>query len=390
MFTLSCIQYNWTFAAKHFLSILFLTLYSQGLLALERPNPTPFSQVEWQKTDFAKHSISYDSVVSGGPPKDGIPAIDNPKFDSIRDAQKWLQKLEPVIRLTHNNEAKAYPIQILMFHEIVNDSIADKKVSVTFCPLCNTSIVFDREVDGRLLDFGTTGKLRNSDLIMYDRQTESWWQQFTGEGIVGFYTRHKLIELDSVILSFEQFSLLHPNGKVLNRNTGYERQYGNNPYRGYDNINSIPFLMREESDLRLPPMTRVISLSHLGKTKIYPFSEIKKADIVHDKFAGKSIVIFQTGKIYSALDKRKITESRTIKTYRVFSTEMNNKFLTFEKKSNKIVDLQTSSEWNIDGLAVNGKLKGKRLLPISFGEHFAFAWLAFNPKTEIYRHEQTQ
>jgi len=140
---------------------------------------------EWPRTDFSKRTVALDEIDSGGPPKDGIPAIDRPRFVTPAEARGWLDPREPVIVLELNGETRAYPLQILMFHEIVNDTVGGQPVTVTFCPLCNASIVFDRRVGGAVLDFGTTGKLRKSDLVMYDRQSESWWQQFTGKGIVG-------------------------------------------------------------------------------------------------------------------------------------------------------------------------------------------------------------
>ena len=134
---------------------------------------------EWPDTDFTKHSIDYGEIRSGGPPKDGIPSIDSPKFKPVSQITD-ISPTEPVIGLTVNGESRAYPLRILMWHEIVNDSVGGVPVTVTYCPLCNSSIVFDRRLDGRILDFGTTGKLRNSDLVMYDRQTESWWQNVHG------------------------------------------------------------------------------------------------------------------------------------------------------------------------------------------------------------------
>ena len=157
---------------------------------------------EWPKTDFSRRTVDLAEIESGGPPKDGIPAIDRPRFVGARAARAWLKPMEPVIVLRLGREARAYPIQILMFHEIVNDLVAGVPVAVTFCPLCNASIVFDRRVAGRVLDFGTTGRLRYSDLVMYDRQTESWWQQFTGKGIVGLFAGTKHARLPSEIVAF--------------------------------------------------------------------------------------------------------------------------------------------------------------------------------------------
>ncbi|MFQ5799057.1 MAG: DUF3179 domain-containing (seleno)protein, partial [Bacteroidota bacterium] len=164
---------------------------------------------EWQRTDFTKSSVDLDEIMSGGPPKDGIPPIDKPLFVSFDEADSWLAAVEPVIGLDIDGEARAYPLQILTWHEIVNDIIADTPVSVTFCPLCNAAIAFDRRVEheGKMLvlDFGTTGKLRKSDLVMYDRQTESWWQQFTGEAIVGELTGTELTLLAAPLISYKQF-----------------------------------------------------------------------------------------------------------------------------------------------------------------------------------------
>ncbi len=132
------------------------------------------TDAEWPNTDFSKSLVDLNEIISGGPPKDGIPAIDEPKFVSPKEAIEWLDAREPVIAVVIKDDARAYPLQILIWHEIANDVVGDVPVLVTFCPLCNSSLVFDRRVNGRVLDFGTTGRLRKSDLVMYDRQTESW------------------------------------------------------------------------------------------------------------------------------------------------------------------------------------------------------------------------
>ena len=194
---------------------------------------------EWPTTDFSKHSISFSEIMSGGPPKDGIPSIDDPNFAEIGDVD--LPDREPVIGLRVGDEFRAYPLRVLMWHEIVNDVIGGVPVTVTFCPLCNTAVVFDRRLDGRVLDFGTTGKLRNSDLVMYDRQTESWWQQFIGEAIVGELTGATLDVLPSRIESFARFRARAPDGTVLVPGFSLFRRYGRNPYAGYDSL-SQPWL----------------------------------------------------------------------------------------------------------------------------------------------------
>ncbi|MCA1778360.1 MAG: DUF3179 domain-containing protein, partial [Xanthomonadaceae bacterium] len=216
-------------------------------------------EAEFPKTDFSKSVVAFDEIRSGGPPRDGIPSLDSPRFIAARQAD-WLHPDEPVIVVRVKDHARAYPIQILIWHEIVNDVIDGKPLSITFCPLCNASLVFEREFEGEVLDFGTTGRLRKSDMVMYDRQTETWWQQFTGEGLIGKYAGKSLVEYPSSIVRFGDFAEDSPDGRVLSRRTGFNRRYGENPYRGYDRIDQSPFLFDDPVDPRLPPMERVLAV----------------------------------------------------------------------------------------------------------------------------------
>ncbi len=220
-------------------------------------DPDSWKRAGW-KTDFARTAVPWKEILSGGPPKDGIPAIDKPQFLPL-DQVKDLKDVEPMITIAIGGKARAYPIRILMWHEIVNDTLAGRPISVTYCPLCNAALVFDRNVNGRILDFGTTGKLRNSDLIMYDRQTESWWQQFTGEGIVGAYTGTLLKLLPSRLESFARFKERYPKGEVLVPNNAHLRDYGRNPYARYDS-RSGPYEMLYSGELTtdIAPMARVV------------------------------------------------------------------------------------------------------------------------------------
>ena len=229
-----------------------------------------------------------------------------------------------------NGHARAYPLQILIYHEIVNDKLGDNYIAVTFCPLCNASIVFNRKVANNILDFGTTGRLRNSDLIMYDRQTQSWWQQFTGTSIIGEHTDTKLNELAAQIIAFKTFQQHYPTGRVLSRNTGYDRPYGKNPYRGYDDINNTPFLLKSPVDKRLPPMERVISVSVENKSRLYPFGQLKNTAVLNDEFSKMPLVIFATDTVYSTLDQSRISASKLIPNYAVFSRKLDGMTLVFK------------------------------------------------------------
>jgi len=214
-------------------------------------------QEEWPDTDFSKSAVDFREILSGGPPKDGIPSIDDPAFVPVAEAS-GLSDTEPVIGLVVNNEARAYPLSILIWHEIVNDTVSEVPVTVTYCPLCNSAIVFERAVEGRVLDFGTTGKLRNSDLVMYDRQTESWWQQFSGEAIVGALTGTELKMLPSRLESWAMFKARAPEGKVLVPNNANMRAYGRNPYVGYDSRDKPYPLFLGALPTDVNPMMRVV------------------------------------------------------------------------------------------------------------------------------------
>ena len=218
--------------------------------------PGRWVQEGWAKTDFSKSRIGWNEIVSGGPPKDGIPSIDGPIFKLAAD-DKELTAADPVIGLDIEGDARAYPLRILIWHEIVNDTVGGVPVAVTYCPLCNSAVVFDRRVPPHVLDFGTTGKLRNSDLVMYDRQTESWWQQFTGEAIVGTLTGTELKLVPARLESFAEFKTRHPSGKLLVPNEPRRRDYGRNPYVGYD-MAAAPFLYRGDLPKDIEPMARVV------------------------------------------------------------------------------------------------------------------------------------
>ena len=193
------------------------------------------------ETDFTRHSVPYDEVTDVIP-KDRIPAIDAPTFVTTEAANAWLSPEEPVLIIQIGDETHIYPIQILIWHEIINDTVGGVPVAATYCPLCNTAIAFERTVAGQMLDFGTTGRLRYSNLIMYDRPTESWWQQATGEAIAGEFTGRQLTFVPAPMVSWADAQTAYPEGDVLSRDTGHTRDYGQNPYPGYDDPDSTPFL----------------------------------------------------------------------------------------------------------------------------------------------------
>ncbi|MCZ6526822.1 MAG: DUF3179 domain-containing protein [Gammaproteobacteria bacterium] len=341
-------------------------------------------KLEWPNTDFSKTAVDLKEILSGGPPKDGIPAIDEPHFIDISSADQWLDPQEPVIVLKVQSEVRAYPIQIMIYHEIVNDVVGGLPVAVTFCPLCNATIVFDRRVNGQILDFGTTGKLRKSDMVMYDRQTESWWQQFIGTGIVGEYAGVTLKQIPAQIVAYQDLRKAYPKAQVLSFKTGHSRPYGRNPYRGYDQIDNTPFLLMDKTDKRLAPMERVIFIRKGKQQRLYPFSMFKERPVINDVVAGMPVVIFSKKGTLSALDASEIIDSRTIPSATAWSRRVDGRELNFTLRQGKLIDIETGSHWDLFGLALSGLLAGQQLDKVDSGVHFAFAWLAFNPDTEIY------
>jgi Protein of unknown function (DUF3179) len=269
------------------------------------------------KTDFKTHAVPLSEFQSGGPGKDGIPALDQPGFVTAEKID-FLRDREPVIELEVAGETRAYPIQILIWHEIVNDVVGGVPVAVTFCPLCNTAIVFDRRLDGRVLDFGATGNLRNSDLVMYDRQTESWWQQFGGRALVGELTGKRLEQLPARIVAWGEFRRQHPDGTVLSRETGQDRPYGQNPYFGYDDVDTPPFFPTENArDDRLPAKERVVFVERGGDAVAVPFSTLRKRARVTIEVGGTRLVVRWRGGVASSLEQSEVAAGRDIGTAEV-------------------------------------------------------------------------
>jgi len=336
-------------------------------------------------TDLSTASIDLATLRHGGPSKDGIPSIDEPSFVSIAAARDWISPKEPVIAIEHNGTVKAYPLQILTYHEIVNDTIGGTPVAVTFCPLCYSAIAFERTLEGEPTTFGVSGLLRNSDLVMYDRRTETLWQQFTGEAIVGDRTGDELAIIPSQLISFQQFANHYPDGQVLSRDTVYDRPYGRNPYAGYDDITKSPFAYDGPTDDRLPPKAKVVAVSLDGTYKAYPHKTTQKKRVLHDTIATRPIVVFHAPGAVSALDARQIQRSKAVGSTGVFDRRVNGRTLRFRYLDDgRFEDTSTGSVWTITGTAVKGPLKGTQLTRLSHGDYFAFAWFAFRPDTRLY------
>lgn len=222
-------------------------------------------------------------------PRDAIPPLDSPRYETATEAN-WLKDNDIVLGVEFDGDARAYSIKILNWHEIVNESIGGKDIVVTYCPLCRSGIVFDRHLEGRLLIFGNTGALYESDMVMYDRETESYWFQVAGRAIKGPLKGKELSVLPSYLATWKEWRKLHPATLTLSRNTGFRRNYDSDPYRGYDAPNSKPAFPVSIFDDRLPPKEKVIGILVNGVAKAYPV-KLAQGKILKDEIAGQRIEI---------------------------------------------------------------------------------------------------
>ncbi|MCG7574565.1 DUF3179 domain-containing protein [Phaeobacter sp. CNT1-3] len=290
---------------KRLFTALTVTL---GLTLPAAADPS-FWGYEWPKTNFDKTTVeNWAQILSGGPPKDGIPAIDDPQF-MPQGEDTALEPRESVITVALDGQpARAYPLRYLMWHEIVNDRIGDMPVAVTYCPLCNSAIVFDRRIAEGELSFGVSGKLRHSDMVMYDRETESWWQQALGTAIVGDLTGRELTQLPVWMESWSAFRAAHPDGVVM-AEPNFPRAYGQNPYRSYDSSHR-PFLYSGENPPHgIAPLMRVVRVGDAAWT----FDRLRDERQVTEN----GVTISWEDEQASALDTAAIGQGRAVGAIRV-------------------------------------------------------------------------
>lgn len=318
------------------------------------------------QTNGVKHLVPLDEIKGGGPPKDGIPSIDNPRFVNVEDVQ-FLSDEDMMVGLTINGESRAYPLSILVWHEIVNDRFGLTPVAVTYCPLCYTTQVFDRTINGQETEFGTSGKLYNSNLVMYDRMTETYWSQSLGIAIKGELTGTTLTKIPFDLMKWKDWKREFPNSVVLSTDTGYSRAYDVDPYGDYYTESRILFPVSNQ-DSRMHEKEFILGFGEGNSFKAYKQQDVEDAKIVNDTVGNQAIMLV------SLFDDNS----------RAFDRTVNGEILEFELQNGKINDVTTNSEWNYDGLAIDGKLQGEQLKRIVFDPSFWFEWIAIHPETEVY------
>ncbi|MFQ5440895.1 MAG: DUF3179 domain-containing protein [Nitrosopumilaceae archaeon] len=319
------------------------------------------------ETNGMKHIIPLEKIKSGGPPKDGIPSIDNPKFADILNSQ-YVSDSDIVIGLEINGESKAYPLFILVWHEIVNDYVGNVPVAVTYCPLCYTNQVFERIIDGNEVEFGTSGKLYNSNLLMYDRLSESYWSQGLGIAVTGEFTGTQLKTIPFDVITWGDWKTLHPHTLVLTTDTGHLRSYATDPYGNYYTEPGIIFPV-DKNDDRMHPKEIILGFKQDEIYKAYKQNDIETHQLINDEIGNTSLMLVS---IFS-------------QNSRAYERTLDGNTLEFEFANNKIMDTKTKSEWNYDGLAISGPLEGNQLTRMSISPGFWFEWVAFHPQTEVWQ-----
>lgn len=343
-------------------------------------------------TDWTRSTIDLSELLAGIPrtdPRDAIAPIDTPRFEPIAAAD-WLDEDEPGALVILDGEVRFYPLSILTRHEIVNDRYGDVPVAVTFCPLCNTAISFDRRLDGEVLRLGVSGLLRNSDLVMWDDATTSLWQQLTGDAVVGTHAAGaRLDTIPTAIVSYGDAAADFPDALSLARETGFGIDYGANPYVGYSS-SAVPFLFDGEPDPRFPALSRVVGVSVDGDDgerldKAYPFGTLEAERAVNDELGSTPVAVFWGGTTTDALDANQIAQSDAIGTAIAYDRRVGDQVLTFSHEGDdRFVDAETGSTWTLLGVAADGPLAGEQLDIVTHRNEFWFAWAAFFPEAPVY------
>lgn len=334
-------------------------------------SPAPGGDAAFNVTDdgtrYTVHPSKIRQGCLGG--TDCIPAIDDPSFQPA-DQADWLADEDLIIGITINGEPRAYPLRILTVHEIVNDDVTGRPVAVTYCPLCRSGLVFDRQLNGSTLTFGVSGKLLNANLVMYDRQTETYWSQLTGKAVVGPLVPSDLTILPSTITTWGQWQESHPTTTVLSRDTGIypPSTYGSSPYSGFAESERVGFGVDRVDD-RLHPKTIVYGVTIGNTSRAYPEDVVTDEDVINDAVAGVPVLI---------------VEDQRTGGVKVYAREVNGDPIRFELEDGVLRD-EAGGGWTFNGTAVAGPYEGAQLSRLNSHGIYWFAWSEFHPGTAIYQ-----
>lgn len=313
---------------------------------------------------------------------DGIPAVDDPLILSAQQADAALVDDEQVMLVEQDGEARAYPVRSLIRHEIFNDELAGRPVLVTWCPLCNTGIAFDRRVDGQVERFGVSGQLYRSALVMFDRRTQSLWPQPVGVAALGPLLGTELEVLPSSLLPWREVRRAYPDLTVA-LGAASELEEARNPYQGYD-TSGTPFLFQGDTDQRLPAFTRVAGITVDEVSRAYSYDLLRRKRAIDAELEGVPLVVLWSPGSASPLDTDDVRNGRDVGSAAIYDRRLGDRVLTFAPAGGEqFRDRETGSRWTIAGLAVDGPLEGQRLTRRVHQDAFWFAWAAFQPDTEV-------
>ncbi len=346
----------------------------------------PSALDDMRAAEFPPPLVDPDDIISGGPPPDGIPPIDEPVFVDVATNLDLLEANEPVVALVIDGDARAYPVSVMIWHEIVNDTVGGVPVSVTYCPLCNSAVSYGREISGVETTFGTSGRLFASALVMYDRATESLWTHFDGKGIVGVLTGTELDVYASPLMAWDEFRTNYPTGQVLDETqTGFSRNYGANPYVGYDNPDTRPFLFVGDADERARAKERVVGVSHAGADVAYSLQSLagNGPTVTTVKHGDADLLILWTPGQATALEGNAVDEGRDVGNVGVFVPQIGDRTLSFSADGDGFIDAETGTRWTVAGVAISGELAGSALQRIPHMDTFWFAWATYRPGSEL-------
>ena len=364
-------------------SICFIVLSSSNIYA----QIDNLGVHEYWNTNKNKSSVSLKEFISIIP-REALPPINIPKFLTETGASARYKPNEPFVVVVINKTEKAYPLKILMYHEVINDVIVGKPILITYNPLCNSVAVYHRKLKNHtssVLTFASSGMLRKANTVLWDWETQSWWQQITGECLVGEMQGTVLEKIPTKVLSYKQFYKNYPFGLMMSDKGEQNIKYGTNPYYKYDDITKDkPLLLTFEPSKRLPPIQRIVNIHINNISLIYPLDILQKSHVFNDKPLDNAIVIFYKEGLPSLLDEEYILESKDVGMLAVYSSNVYGQMLSFIQTNKAIKDKETNSTWDFTGRCVQGRLKGTQLKPLHHDLHFAFAALAFYPNSLIF------
>ena len=350
------------------------------------PRPVEPSAIPPRQLDEETFPISLvdrERIVFGGVPPDGIPPIDDPRYESVQDVD-WLNPDEAVLVAEIDGHARAYPVQIMIWHEIVNDVLGDRPLAVTYCPLCNSGVAFDRRLGDDVLDFGTSGALYQANLVMYDRQTESLWTQFDGRSVVGTRVGDQLDRVPVATVAWREFRDQHPDGTVLARSLTNPKPYGRNPYNAYDQrTTAIPGFFTGEPDGSLAPYERIVGLERNGDAVAVPHRALAEAGTAAVAVDGTDVSVWHLPGMASPLNDSDVAGGDDIGSTRAYHAEVRGRATEFRRRGDQFIDAATGSTWNFLGEAVDGPMQGERLRPVVHVDTFWFAWATFHLDTQL-------